>query len=122
MSFDSLFNAMYGPSWEEVNKWDDVVPLERKNFNNLIISNINNVRDKCPFLDFKDTCFIYCQARSRVLQVSGIFESTIKPNYNSAEYQSQIDPYSLQLWCLQPKKDYSNCTFYIENIKKEITL
>ena len=110
MDIEVFLNIAFGGTWDDVTRWDDVVPLERRQMNGELISRGESI-DKCRHLGNRDTCFVYCKARAIQSVVAGIYEFTKEPSFNSVEYQSQIDPYSLQLWCLDPD-NRSNCIFY----------
>ena len=101
---------LYGPtisSWEDVGCWDDCVIKEQK----ALISDFeseNPKKEQCPYLKKLDNYFYFCKKRADTLNKMGI-RYTEKPEIHSCQYKSNIDHFSLQLWCMQPEEKYSRC-------------
>jgi hypothetical protein len=101
---------LYGPtitSWDDVEIWDDLVIKEQK----ALISDFdseNAGKERCPYLKKLDNYFYFCEVRARVLEKSG-FNFTSKPEVSSAQYNSHIDHFVLQVWCMRQEEDYKTC-------------
>ncbi len=94
--------------WEDVQNWDDVVIKEKK----ALVSELEEEfrgQEQCPYLKKLDCYFYYCELRAEHLEKTGIFKITNKPEVWSAQYNSQTDHFSMQLWCMCPEERYSKC-------------
>ena len=95
-------------TWDDNPSWDDVVPVERRNLIDELIEK-NEGKEICPHLKQLGKRFFSCGAQAIL---SKNYESTEEPTINSAEYNSQLDHFSLQLWCMEPKERYSKCVVF----------
>lgn len=101
--------------WEEVETWDDVVTKEEKALNSQLEAEFI-WQEHCPYLAKLDNYFFYCHKRAKLLEKHGgkLTETSI---LGSAQYDSQVNHFSLQLWCMQPEKRHKNCiNFKSQNI------
>ena len=101
--------------WEEVETWDDVITKEEKALNSQLEEEFMG-QEHCPYLAKLDNYFFYCHKRAKGLEALGE-KFTEKVDLNSAQYDSQVNHFSLQLWCMQPEERHKNCiNFKSQNI------
>ncbi|MDD5192272.1 MAG: hypothetical protein PHH54_01135 [Candidatus Nanoarchaeia archaeon] len=102
-------------SWDEVKTWDDVVIKEQK----AVVSQLeeeNKGKDRCPHLEKLDNYFYFCDKKAEELEKTGA-KFTEKPKIFSCQYNSHVDHFSMQLWCMQPEEIHKNCiNFKSQNI------
>ena len=111
---------VYGPtvtSWGNVTSWDDVVIKEQK----ALVSELdveNTGKERCPHLEKLDSYFYFCKKRAICLENMGM-SFTSKPGIRSAQYNSHIGHFTLQLWCMQQEERYCKCVnFKSQDIKE----
>jgi len=101
---------VYGPtvtSWENVKNWNNVVIKEQKS----LISDLdaeNTGKERCPHLRKLDDYFYFCKKRADCLEKLGLIFTSV-PEPNSAQYNSHVNHFTLQLWCMQQKERYCKC-------------
>jgi hypothetical protein len=88
-------------AWEDVESWDDLVIKEEK----AIISDLEaGCISTCPHLEKKDNYFYYCKAKAEAMDQEGFYAIREKPVWNSAQYQSKVDHFELQLYCMNEER------------------
>ena len=108
---------LYGPtvtSWGDVENWDDCIIKEEKS----IVSELEEEfkgQGKCPFLDREDSYFYFCQKRAEKLEGMGL-GFTEKPTLDSAQYNSKVGNFALQLWCMCGAERHKECMNYKEDL------
>jgi len=105
--------TIYGPtaqSWDDVKSWDDVVIKEQK----ALVSELEEAclgKETCPYLGKLDGYFYFCEKKAKGLEKMGN-PMTDKPAFGSAQYNSHLDHFSLQLWCMCSEERYNKCIIY----------
>lgn len=97
--------------WEEVEFWDDVLSKEEKALNSQLEEEFIG-QEQCPHLAKLDNYFFYCHKRAKLLEKQG-GKLTGTGILDSAQYDSQVNHFSLQLWCMQPEERYCKCTNFM---------
>lgn len=95
--------------WEDVKSWDHCVTAEEKGLTEFLIGRATQ-EDICPYMKTKGEHFHYCGAFADRLEREGILSKDQEiPTPNSLEYNSKIDHFSLQLYCLAGEERRNKC-------------
>jgi hypothetical protein len=95
---------------EDVQIWDDLLSKEEKALNSELEQEFM-WRGHCPHLEKLENYFFYCSKRAKCLQTLGE-KITQEVDLDSAQYDSQVNHFSLQFYCMQPEEKHERCVVF----------
>ena len=104
-------------SLEAVKSFDDCVIKEEKT----VVSQVeegNKGQERCPLLGKRGDYFYFCQLMAaKNIEVGD--DSSEKPGFRNAIYNSKVSHLKLQIWCMRPKEKYCKCMYFKEESQIE---